>query len=218
MITKEELLINIGAALTAFDKKACVSLAEQSIELGIDPVEVIAVLRDRIEVIGNQFKNNEIFLPELVGAGSSMEGAMEILNAEILRRGSRQETLGVVVIGTVFGDLHTIGKGMVSTLLMAEGFEVNDIGINVPAEKFLEAIDQYQASILAMSSLLTTTAPEQQKVIRAIEEQGWRDRVKIMVGGGAVTQEFAERIGADGYAPSAPLAVDLAKELMGFKG
>ena len=217
MGNNNEILLKIAEALIGFDKKACIALAKQAIEQGVDPVEVISVLRNRIEIIGNQFKNNEIFLPELVGAGAAMEGAMGILNDEILRRGTKRETLGVVVIGTVYGDLHTIGKGMVSTLLMAEGFEVNDIGINVPAEKFLEEIDKHQASILAMSSLLTTTAPEQEKVIRALEEQGWRDKVKVMVGGGAVTKEFAARIGADGYAPSAPLAVDLAKELMGIR-
>ena len=165
--------------------------AEEAITRGLDPVEAINVLKGTIENIGNQFKNGDIFLPELVGAGDAMEGAMEILNAEILKRGSKRETLGVVVIGTVLGDLHTIGKGMVSTLLTAEGFSVHDIGIDVPADKFVAEVRKYKADILAMSALLSTTAREQGNVINVLEENGLRDKVKVMVGGGAVTKEFA---------------------------
>lgn len=216
MGTNNDILQSIGQALDDFDKQKCMALAEQAVEQGLDPVGLIAVLRGRIETIGNKFKAGEIFLPELVGAGAAMEGAMKVLNAEILKQGTQRETLGVVVIGTVYGDLHTIGKGMVATLLTAGGFAVHDIGINITTEQFLEAIQKYEADILAMSALLSTTAREQQTVIKALEENGLRSKIKIMVGGGAVTDEFATKIGADGYAPSAPLAVELAKELMGI--
>ena len=218
MGSNNDILRSMAKALEEFDRPGCVAAAEEALAQGLDPVEAIAVLRGTIENIGNQFKNGEIFLPELVGAGGAMEGAMGILNAEILKRGAQRETLGVVVIGTVQGDLHTIGKGMVATLLTAEGFSVHDIGIDIPAEKFVAEVHKYKADILAMSALLSTTAREQGNVISVLEETGLRDKVKVMVGGGAVTKEFAASIGADGYAPSAPLAVDLAKKMMGIGG
>jgi len=123
--------------------------------------------------------------------------------------------LGIIVIGTVYGDIHTIGKTMVATLLIAEGFIVNDLGINVTSEHFVEGIKKYKADILAMSALMTTTAPEQRKVIETLKKDGLRDRVKIMIGGGAITQEFTNSIGADGYDPTAPGAVKLARRLIG---
>jgi 5-methyltetrahydrofolate--homocysteine methyltransferase len=115
----------------------------------------------------------------------------------------------------VYGDLHDIGKAMVSTLLAAEGFSVHDLGVNVTAKQFMDAVKQHQADLLAMSALLTTTAPEMRKVIDALRVEGLRDRVRIMVGGGAITQEFADSIGADGYDPTAPGAAGLARRLRG---
>jgi len=126
-----------------------------------------------------------------------------------------QEKIDPIVIGTVYGDIHSIGKTMVATLLTANGFVVNDLGINVTAENFVEGIKKYNANILAMSSLMTTTAPEQRKVIETLKEEGIRDKVKIMVGGGAITQGFADSIGADGYDPTAAGAVKLASSLIG---
>ena len=130
-------------------------------------------------------------------------------------RGSERESLGTIVIGTVYGDIHTIGKTMVATMLTAEGFTVHDAGINVTAEQFIEGIKKHGADILAMSALLTTTAQEQRKVIEVLKKEGLREKVKIMVGGGAITQEFASGIGADGYDPTAPGAAKLARELIG---
>lgn len=126
----------------------------------------------------------------------------------------KRESLGLVVIGTVFGDIHNIGKNMVSTLLLAGGFEVVDIGIDVKAESFISAVKEYNPNILAMSALMTMTAPEQGKVIKALIDEGIRGKVKVIVGGGAITQDFAEKIGADGYAPTAPGAIGLAKTLI----
>ena len=140
---------------------------------------------------------------------------MPILEEELKKTGAKRKVLGTVVAGTVFGDIHSIGKSMVCTLLVAGGFEVHDLGVNIKAEEFLEAMEKYQADILAMSALLTMTAPEQRKVIAALKEKGIREKVKVMVGGGAITAEFAESIGADGYDPTAPGAVELARRLVG---
>jgi methanogenic corrinoid protein MtbC1 len=140
---------------------------------------------------------------------------MPILEEELKRMDVKRETLGTVVAGTVFGDIHSIGKSMVCTLLTAGGFEVHDLGVNIKAEEFLEAVEKYQADILAMSALLTTTAIEQRKVIDVLKAKGIREKVKVMVGGGAITAEFAKSIGADGYDPTAPGAVELARRLVG---
>ena len=163
-----------------------------------------------IKQVGDGFGKGELWLPDLVGAADAMTSATPIIEEEIKRRGITRESLGTIVIGTVYGDIHTIGKTMVATLLTAEGFVVNDLGINVTSERFVEGIKKYKADILAMSALMTVTAPEQRKVIETLKKEGLRDKVKIMVGGGAITQEFANSIGADGYDPTAPGAVKLA--------
>jgi methanogenic corrinoid protein MtbC1 len=136
------------------------------------------------------------------------------LEEEILKSGKKREVLGKIVIGTVLGDLHTIGKQMVGTLLRANGFEVIDLGIDISAEKFIDAIKKNNADILAMSALLTTTAYEQKNVMEVLDKENLRNNVKVMVGGGAVTKDFADRIGADGYDSTAPGAVSLAIELI----
>jgi methylmalonyl-CoA mutase cobalamin-binding domain/chain len=168
-----------------------------------------------IRQIGDGFGKGELWLPDLVGAAAAMTAATPIIEEEINRVGATRESLGIVVIGTVYGDIHTIGKTMVATLLTANGFAVNDLGINVTAESFVQGVNEHKADILAMSALMTTTAPEQRKVIGALKKEGIRDTVKIMVGGGAITQEFADSIGADGYDPTAPGAVELARRLVG---
>jgi methanogenic corrinoid protein MtbC1 len=144
-----------------------------------------------------------------------MQSAMPIIEEAIMARGIKRESPGAVVIGTVSGDIHTIGKSIVASLLTAAGFEVYDLGIDVPVEKFIAAIRDYRPDILAMSALLTTTAPEAGKVIDALEGEGLRDGLKVMVGGGAMTERLAKDIGADGYAPVAPGAVTLAASWLG---
>ena len=183
--------------------------------MGIDPLEALDVMTVAIREIGDAFGRGELWLPDLVGASDAMQSAVPILEEEIKRRGENREALGIVVVGTVFGDIHSIGKTMVSTLLTAAGFEVHDLGVNVHAKKFVDAIKDYNANILAMSALMTTTCVEQENVIKTLINEGIRDRVKIMVGGAAVTEEFAETIGADGYDSTAPGAVELAKKLIG---
>ena len=140
-----------------------------------------------------------------------MSAATAILQAEIAKTGAKQKSNGIIVIGTVYGDIHDIGKNMVATLLRAAGFEVHDLGVNIPAKDFVAAVVRFNAEILAMSALLTTTAPEQRKVIQALVAEGLRDRVRVMVGGAGLTAAFAKDIGADGYGTTAPAAVRLAK-------
>jgi len=211
---KENIFKELHNALLNYDEALVKNLVEKSIKEGIDPLETISVLTNAITEIGDKFQREELWLPDLMLAAKTMETGMGPLQNEIKAKGIKRSSLGKVVIGTVFGDLHSIGKGMVSTLLSANGFEVIDLGINVDSKKFIDAIQQYNPDILAMSALLTTTAPEMERVIKAVNEAGIRNKIKIMVGGGSITQEFAERIGADGYEPTAVLAVSLAKKFL----
>lgn len=187
--------------------------ARQALNQGVDPLQGLEALTVAIREVGEGFASGDLFLPDLVGAADAMQSALPILQGAFASSGQTREPLGVVVIGTVAGDIHTIGKSMVGALLSAEGFEVNDLGINVSAEQFVNAVKEHGAGILAMSALLSVTAPEMQKVIDTMAEQGIREQVKVMVGGGAITASFAKSIGADGYSATAPGAVKLAREL-----
>jgi len=210
-----EVLENLKKAIMEYDSEGAANWARKAVEEKVDPVEALDAMTVAIRRVGNGFGRGEFWLPDLIGAADAMSAATPILEEEIKRRGARRESLGTVVIGTVYGDIHTIGKTMVATLLTANGFQVYDVGINVTAEKFVEAIKQYEPDMLAMSALMTMTASEQKKVIETLKKEGLRDKVKIMVGGGAITQEFADSIGADGYDPTAPGAVKLARKLVG---
>lgn len=210
-----EVLENLKKAIVEYDREGAAHFAKKAVQEHIDPIEALDVMTVAIRQVGDGFGKGELWLPELVGAAAAMTAAAPIIEEEIKRVGSRRESLGTVVIGTVWGDIHTIGKTMVGTLLTADGFIVKDLGTNVSAEGFITGIKQYNADILAMSALMTTTAPEQRKAMETLKEQGFRDKVKIMVGGGAITQEFADSIGADGYEPTAPGAVKLARRLVG---
>lgn len=209
-----EILEDLKNAVLTYDKEKAASLARKAVEEKIDPLEALDVLQVTIRQVGDGFGRGELWLPDLIGAAEAMVSATPILEEEIRKTGSKRESLGTVVIGTVNGDIHDIGKTMVATLLIAEGFTVHDIGINVPVGTFVEAVDKHKADIIAMSALMTTTAPEQRMVIAALKEKGIREKVKIMIGGGAITQEFADEIGADGYDPTAPGAAKLARNLV----
>jgi len=210
-----ETLEELKKAITEYDREKAISSARQAVQERIDPIKALDAMTVAIRQVGEAFGKEELWLPELVGAADAMSAATPIIEEEIKRVGAKKESVGSIVIGTVYGDIHSIGKTMVATLLSAEGFSVHDLGINVAAEGFVEAVKKYKADILAMSALMTTTAPEQRKVTETLREEGLSDRVKIMVGGAAVTQEFAYSIGADGYAPTAPGAVKLARSLIG---
>jgi methanogenic corrinoid protein MtbC1 len=213
---ENEILINLKKAVLEYDKKMTKALADKAICENINPMTVMDVLTDAIRQVGDGFGKGELFLPELVGAAEALQEATPVIEKAIKRDGKRRKSLGTVALGTVFGDLHTIGKSMVGALLTAEGFEVHDLGINVPTEKFVSAVKDFKVNILAMSALLTTTAPEAKFVIEALKDEGIRDKVKVMLGGGAITADFANSIGVDGYDPTAPGAVRVAKELLGL--
>jgi len=210
-----EVIEGLKRAVIDYDSEAALNWAQKAVASEVAPVKALDALTEGIRYVGDRFGQGELWLPDLVGAAEAMQAAMPVIEAELSRTGIKRQSRGVVVIGTVYGDIHNIGKDMVATLLTAAGFEVHNLGINIRAEEFLEAIDSFGASILAMSALLTTTAPEQRKVIESLADKGIRDRVKVMVGGGAITQEFVEEIGADGYDPTAPGAVGLAERLVG---
>jgi len=210
-----EILENLKKAIIEYNSEEASNLARRAIQEKIDPIKTLAAMTAAIRQVGDGFGKGELWLPDLVGAADAMTSATPIIEDEVKRRGITRESLGTIVIGTVCGDIHTIGKTMVATLLIAEGFIVNDLGINVTSERFVEGVKEYKADILAMSALMTMTAPEQRKVIETLKKEELRDKVKIMVGGGAITQEFANSIGADGYDPTAPGAVKLARRLIG---
>lgn len=211
-----EILETLKKAILEYDSEKAEHWAKKAVEEKVDPLKALDALTDAIKEVGDGFGRGDLWLPDLAGAAAAMESALPVIEEDFKRSGKRRDSLGVVVIGTVFGDIHTIGKSMVGTMLIAEGFEVHDLGINVPTAKFVSAAREYQPDILAMSALLTTTAPEAKKVAEALKGEGLRDKIKVMVGGGAITEGFAKSMGADGYDPTAPGAVGVAKALLGI--
>jgi 5-methyltetrahydrofolate--homocysteine methyltransferase len=213
-----EPMEQLQEALLALDDVRAGDAAQAVIDSGTDPVEALDAVMASLRRVGEGYAKGDLFLPDLLLSAKAAQAALAIIEPEIKRTDQHVARKGTVVIGTVFGDLHSIGKSMVGVMLTANGFEVIDLGINVPAEKFVEAVKEHEPDILALSALLTTTAPEQGRVIQALIEAGVRDRVKVIVGGGAINPEFAQRINADGYAASAPEAAAAAHELISAKG
>ena len=211
------ILEELRKAVLDYDPEGAANCAKKAMSENMEPLEALDALTQAIRDVGDRFGKGELWLPDLVGAADAMQAATPIIEEELERTGAKRTSLGVVVLGTVFGDIHNIGKDMVGTLLTAAGFDVKNLGVDVRADEFMEAIMRYKADILAMSALLTTTAPEQRKVIEMLKAEKMRDKVKVMVGGGSITHEFARNIGADGYEPTAPGAVDLALKLLGGK-
>ena len=210
----DEIVENLKRAIIRYDAKEAEIWAKKVVQEKLDPLRAAKAITETIRQIGEHYGQGELFLPELVGAAEAMQRAMPIIEEEIKKRGEKRETLGRIILGTVYGDIHSIGKNMVAALLVAAGFEVKDLGVNVPPEKFVAAVQDYQPDILGMSALLSTTAPEQQRVIRILKEKSLRDKVRIMVGGAAITEKFAQDIGADAYEATAPGAVELAGKLI----
>jgi 5-methyltetrahydrofolate--homocysteine methyltransferase len=195
------------------DEKTSLQLTTQAITEGADPVELISRwMIPAMDEVGRRFEAQEYFVPELLLAGRAMKGALELLRPLLASTGA--QPTGRVVIGTVKGDLHDIGKNMVSSMLEGAGFEVLDLGIDVAPQKFIDALVGSNAHILALSALLSVTMPEMKNTIDAVVAAGLRDRIKIIVGGAPVTQAFADEIGADGYGDNASAAVTVARALM----
>jgi 5-methyltetrahydrofolate--homocysteine methyltransferase len=189
-------------------------LVRQALKEGLSPSEILSKgLIAGMDRVGRDFKEGVLFIPEVLVAARAMHAGMDVLRPLLIE--TEAKPIGRFVIGTVKGDLHDIGKKLVSMMMEGAGFEVIDLGIDTPAERFVEAVKEKKPHILGMSALLTTTMKEMETTIRALEESGLRDRVKVMVGGAPVTRDWADSIGADGYAPDAASAVDVAKGLMG---
>jgi len=209
---KDKILNDIKTALMKGDRDGVTKLTKAALDSGMAIPEILNDgLIAGMEIIGNKFKCNEVFIPEVLIAAKAMHAGMALLEPHFLKCGIKPA--GKVVIGTVKGDLHDIGKNIVSMMLKGACFQVEDAGIDVPTEKFIEAV-RGGADIIAMSSLLTTSMNSMRETIKALKASGLRDKVKVMVGGAPVTQEFAESIEADCYAKDAALAVDKARELL----
>jgi len=186
------------------------------LERGNNPMEILSEgLFPGMSVVGQRFKTGEMFIPEVLASAHAMSAGFDLLKPVITQDRLSDIYIGKVVIGTVQGDLHNIGKKIVSMILESGGFTVVDIGVDAPTEKFIETIKQEQPNLLGLSSLLTTTMPRIGEVIEALKSSNLRDKVRVMVGGAPITQAFADSIGADGYAPDAVSALDKAKQLLG---
>jgi methanogenic corrinoid protein MtbC1 len=209
-----EVLTQLKSAILAYNAQMAAEVARNAVDEGLDLLDTANAAIEAIKQVGDSYGRGEAWLPDLIGSSNAMTAAMSVIEKELAAKGEERKGLGSIVIGTVHGDIHNIGKDMVATLARAYGFKVMDLGIDVKNEVFIEAIKEHKPDLLAMSALLTTTAHEQDKVIRALEDNGLRGNVKVVVGGGAITADFAKKIGADGYEPTAPRAVKLFKELI----
>lgn len=215
MSSKSEIIENLRKAVLDLDVDSVRVAAEQAVRLGIDPIEAIDDgLAKGVRTIGDKFAVGEAFLTELVMAGEAMKAGVEVLRPVILERKLQRKSTGIVVIGTVHGDIHDIGKNIVAVMLEAAGFEVNDLGVDVPSDSFVDKTKESKAHIVAMSALLTVTTPEQKNTVQALEKAGIRKNVKVAVGGAAVTPEWAREIGAEGYSDNAVDAVELFKKMV----
>jgi corrinoid protein of di/trimethylamine methyltransferase len=192
------------------------ALAGEALRTGVDPLEAIdRGFKAGMDVVGDGFARGELFIPDLMMSGEAMKAAIATLEPELLKRSQQRRVLGRVVIGTVQGDIHEIGKTLVATMLAANGFEVHDLGVDVSAKKVVDAVREYQANVVGLSALLTTTVLYQEVVLQNLKEAGLREQVKVVVGGVPASLEWAEEIGADGYAENATEAVQVIKRLVG---
>jgi corrinoid protein of di/trimethylamine methyltransferase len=215
MSSKSDIIENLRKAVLDLDVDRVRAAAEEAVRLGIDPIEAIDDgLAKGVRTIGDKFAAGEAFLTELVMAGEAMKAGVEVLRPVILQRKLQRKSTGIVVIGTVHGDIHDIGKNIVTVMLEAAGFEVNDLGVDVRPDSFVDKTKESKAHIVAMSALLTVTTPEQKNTVQALEKAGIRKNVKVAVGGAAVTPEWAREIGAEGYSDNAVDAVELFKKMV----
>ena len=210
-----DLLEQIITNLVGGEPDETVELTRQAIEAGLEPLTIINQgLVPGMNIVGDKYQSGEYFLPHLLIAANGMQQAMELLEPELHAREQAVEAAGTVVIGTVKGDIHEIGKSLVATMLSASGFQVYDLGVDVPAGAFIAKVKETGANLLGLSALLTTTMTVQRDVIEALAEAGIREQVKVMVGGAPVSQEWTDSIGADGYAEDAVAAIELARRLV----
>lgn len=213
---KEKLYAEMKRSVLEGEIELAEELAQKAIEAGFNPLEAIETgYVAGIDKVGARFEEGQIFLPELIAAAEAMKAALAVLEPALQKKDMSRAIHGKVVIGTMYNDIHDIGKDMVASMLMASGFEVTNLGVNVPCDTFVGKVKELNADVLALSALLTTTMPEQKIVIEALEKEGLRGGVKVLVGGAPVNQQWADEIKADGYAENAIEAVKVAKQLLG---
>ena len=211
-----ELVDAMRQSIVDGDADRSSALAEQALAQGVAPLAAIDEgFVPGITYVGEQFAAGEMFLPDMMLAARAMQRAVDVLEPEMKRQATERHVLGRVVIGTVKGDIHEIGKNLVAMMLTASGFEVHDLGVDVAPERFVEAAREARADIVGVSALLTTTMTGQRTVVEALAAAGLRPGVKVMVGGAPVTRAWADEIGADGYGEDAVGAVTLARQLVG---
>jgi corrinoid protein of di/trimethylamine methyltransferase len=202
-------------AVLAGNAKLAAAVTREAVEAGTDPQMLLdEYMIPAMDEVGRRFEANECFVPELLISARAMKGAVEIIRPLLATAGA--EPVGRVVIGTVQGDLHDIGKNLVAIMLEGGGFEITDVGVDANPDKFLDAINTKKPDIVALSALLTTTLPSMKNIIDRMNQAGVRSQVKVIVGGAPVTQDFADEIGADGYSDNAGAAVSLARRLLGL--
>jgi len=212
-VTQDELLKQLYDFTLVGNAPEVLSLTNLGIEMGLGPEMLLyEALIPSLEEVGARFERGDFFVPEMLIAGRAMAGALEVLRPLLAETGA--ESIGKIVMGTVKGDVHDIGKNLVNIMFEGAGFEVIDLGVQVSPEKFIDAIRQHQPDIVGFSAFLTTTMPMFKANINALQKAGMRDQVIVMVGGAPVTQEYADVVGADGYASDASAAVARAKELL----
>ena len=210
---KDEMFEKLAKAIVDGEPEDATAIAKEALEQGLDPMECITNgLTKGIQKVGELFSCGDYYLPELIIGADAMKAALEILEPALVGD-QKREVVANVVLGTVKGDLHEIGKTLVGTMLTANGFQVKDIGVDQPSSAFIDAVKEVNATIIGASALLTTTMLQQEKLIQALEEAGLRDKVKVMIGGAPITEDFAKKVGADGYAEDAISAVNLAFRL-----
>jgi trimethylamine corrinoid protein len=211
------ILDKISDALVRLEEETFIQSVKQALEMNVDPSEIIDKgIVKALSIVGDKFASGEYFLVELVGAAEPAQKVVkELLEPELKKKAEKTKGKGKVVIGTVEGDIHSIGKNIVATLLFASGFDVIDLGEDVSAEKFVATAKEEGADLIGASALLTTTLPGQKKIVEALKAEGMRDKVKVIFGGAPCTPEWVEEIGADGYAENAIKGVELAKKLIG---
>ncbi|MEO0293460.1 MAG: corrinoid protein [candidate division WOR-3 bacterium] len=208
-----DILNGLKESVISGNETKALEWTQKALEEGVD---IERMLKEgfipAMEIVGSKFQANEIYVPEMLMSARAMKAGMKLLKPLLTQRGI--EPIGKVVIGTVKGDLHDIGKNLVAMMLEGGGFEVFDVGVDVPPGKFLDTVREKKADILGLSALLTTTMVEMKNVIEVFKESGLREKIKIIVGGAPVNADYAKEIGADGYAPDAASAVRLAKSLL----
>jgi len=211
-------LDEVVAAVQTFDVEKVMEATNKALNAGIDPLKIIEEgLTKGLKIVGEKFGSGELFLMHLVAAAEASKKALsEILEPRIAKAKAERKSLGKIVIGTVAGDIHDIGKNIVASMLFAAGFEVHDLGKDVPVNQFIDKSKEVRANVVASSALLSTTMPMQHEIVKALVSEGMRGKVKVMVGGAPVTQDWAKEIGADGYGENAIEAVNVTKRVLGI--